>query len=60
MSDFKISEFAETLGVTQPTIWKYITQGEIDAYRIGRSVRIPQSEYERFINSHRILNKEVQ
>ncbi len=57
MSDYTIAQFALALGVSKPTIWKFIGNGDIEAYKIGRAVRIPSNEYDRFISSNRIVPK---
>jgi putative molybdopterin biosynthesis protein len=57
MTDYTISEFAQVMGVSRPTIWKYIGLGKINAYKVGRAVRIPHDEYDRFTSSNRILAK---
>lgn len=54
MSDFTVQEFANTLRVSMPTVWKYIGLGSIHAYKIGRSVRIPNSELDRIRSENRI------
>ncbi|NRP95958.1 Helix-turn-helix domain protein [Marinobacterium sp. xm-g-59] len=53
-SDFTVNEFAQVLSVSLPTIWKYIGRGDIAAYRVGRSVRIPHDELARIRESNRI------
>jgi len=54
MRDFTIQQFAHSLRVSLPTVWKYIGRGEIHAYKLGRSVRIPYEELERIRNDNRI------
>jgi excisionase family DNA binding protein len=41
---------AELLGVCERSVWKLVDENELKAVRIGRSVRIPVVELERFIN----------
>lgn len=53
-SDFTVGEFAQILSVSLPTIWKFIGRGDISAYRLGRSVRIPFEELARIRESNRI------
>jgi len=40
--------FAEHFGVSRMTVYRLITAGEIRANRLGRSLRIPITELERF------------
>jgi excisionase family DNA binding protein len=40
---------SRSLGVCERTIWQLVKNGELKAIRIGRSVRIPIAELERFI-----------
>lgn len=53
-TEFTVASFAEALCVSKPTIWRYIGNGTIHAYRFGRSVRIPYKELERIRNDNRI------
>ena len=54
MSEFTVKEFANALGVSMPTVWKYISKGTINAYKIGRCVRIPSNELQRIRKENRI------
>ena len=40
---------AELLGVCERSVWKLVKENELKPVRIGRSVRIPLAEIERFI-----------
>ena len=42
-------EAAASLGVCERTVWGLVRDGSLRAVRIGRSVRIPVSELERFL-----------
>jgi len=53
-TEFTVASFADALNLSQPTIWRYITSGEIRAYKLGRSVRIPYQELERIRSANRI------
>lgn len=44
-------EAANTLGVCERTVWKLVDEGKLKACRIGRAVRIPVVEIERFLTS---------
>lgn len=54
MSEFTVKSFANEIGVSLPTVWKYIGLGTIHAYKLGRAVRIPSSELERLRADNRI------
>jgi len=48
------TEACERVGVTLPTLYRYINRGELVAYRFGRVIRIKTEDMERFIESSRI------
>ena len=43
-------EAGESLGVCERVVWQLVKDGRLKAVRIGRSVRIPVSELERFVS----------
>jgi len=43
-------EAGDLLGVCERVVWQLVKDGRLKAVRIGRSVRIPVSELERFIS----------
>ena len=43
-------ELADLLGLTLGTIYKKVRRGEIPVVRIGRSVRFPRDEIERWLH----------
>lgn len=45
----KYREAGKALDVCERTIWGLVRDGKLRAIRVGRSVRIPVSELERFI-----------
>lgn len=45
----RIPECMETLGLGRSKVYELVTSGELRAIRIGRAVRIPASEVERFV-----------
>lgn len=45
----KVPEAAETLALSQKTIWQWIGERRIGVVRLGRAVRIPQSEIDRLM-----------
>ena len=42
-------EAAQTLGVSERTVWQLVRDGKLKACRIGRAVRIPVSAIEQFL-----------
>ena len=49
-------EAGEMLGVCSRVVWQLVKDGRLNAVKIGRSVRIPVPELERFVADH--LRKE--
>ena len=45
---------AQRLGVTPRTLYRFIDQGELPAYRMGRVIRLKTSEVDAYIESTRI------
>jgi excisionase family DNA binding protein len=45
---------AKRLGVTPRTLYRFIDQGELPAYRMGRVIRLKTSEVDAYIESTRI------
>lgn len=48
-----VDEACTRLSITRPTLEKLVTRGEIRRVKIGRAVRIPESEIVRFIRDER-------
>jgi excisionase family DNA binding protein len=48
------AEAAKRLGITPRTLYRFIDQGDIAAYRFGRVIRLKQGEVDSFIESCRI------
>ena len=44
-------EAGDSIGVCERVIWQLVKDGKLKAVRIGRSVRIPVSELERFVSA---------
>ena len=42
-------ETGDSLGVCERVVWQLVKDGRLKAVRIGRSVRIPVNELERFV-----------
>ncbi|MHB1137878.1 MAG: helix-turn-helix domain-containing protein [Microthrixaceae bacterium] len=47
-------ETARRLGITPRTLYRFIDDGKIPAYRFGRVIRLKESEVSEFIESCRI------
>ncbi len=47
-------EASELLGVTLRSLYRFIDEGDLVAYKFGRVIRIQQSDVERFIQASRI------
>ena len=48
------AETARRLGVTPRTLYRFIDEGQLPAYRFGRVIRLKEDEVELFIESCRI------
>lgn len=48
------AEAAKRLGITPRTLYRFIDQGDIPAYRFGRVIRLREDEVDSFIESCRI------
>lgn len=46
---YRINEAAVTLNLSPKTLWDWLGQRRIAAVRLGRSVRIPETEIDRLI-----------
>ena len=49
------NETAKRLGITPRTLYRFIDDGKIPAYRFGRVIRLKESEVADFIESSRIV-----
>ena len=47
-------EAARRLGVTPRTLYRFIDEGQLPAYRLGRVIRLKEGEVDTFIDSCRI------
>ncbi|MGH9017341.1 MAG: helix-turn-helix domain-containing protein [Acidimicrobiales bacterium] len=47
-------EAAEHLGVTLRSLYRFIDEGMVTAYKFGRVIRLQQGDVDRFIESSRI------
>jgi excisionase family DNA binding protein len=48
-----VPQAAEALSVCERTIWRWIEAGELEIYRLGRTVRIAEDELVRFLERRR-------
>lgn len=47
-------EAARRLGITTRTLYRFVDQGEIPAYRMGRVIRLQAADVDSFIEGSRI------
>lgn len=47
-------EAARRLGITTRTLYRFVDQGELAAYRMGRVIRVKASDIDAFIEASRI------
>lgn len=47
-------EAASRIGITQRTLYRFIDEGQIPAYRIGRVIRLQLADVESFIERSRV------
>ncbi|MCB0991206.1 MAG: helix-turn-helix domain-containing protein [Acidimicrobiales bacterium] len=45
---------ARRLGITPRTLYRFIDEGDVPAYRFGRVIRLKQSDVDTYIDSCRI------
>lgn len=48
------ADAAKSLGITPRTLYRFIDQGELAAYRFGRVIRVKRTDIEAFIEKSRI------
>lgn len=48
------ADAAKALGITPRTLYRFINQGDLPAYRFGRVIRVKQVDVDAFIESSRI------
>lgn len=53
-------EASVRLGVTLRSLYRFIDEGELNAYRIGRVIRLMEDDVEEFIASRRIAPGELE
>jgi len=60
MADYSITSFAERLGVSKNTVSRLIHKGHLNSYRVGRTIRIPEVEYGRFVLANSVEADEAE
>jgi len=53
----RVREYAARFSLSESAVYKKIERGEINAIRIGKAVRIPSSEMERYLSPMRVLQE---
>lgn len=53
------AEAAARLGVTRRTLYRFIDEGELAAYKMGRVIRLRQDDLDAFLESRRIRPGEL-
>ena len=53
-----VAEFADALCISQRQVYRLIETGDVKSFRVGRAVRIPTGEVERYINTHMVATNE--
>ncbi len=48
------ADAAQRLGITPRTLYRFIDEGQVPAYRFGRVIRLKQHEVDTFIDACRI------
>jgi excisionase family DNA binding protein len=53
----RVRDYAQRFNLSESAVYKKIDRGEIRAIRIGKTVRIPSSEMERYLNPTEVLQQ---
>lgn len=48
------ADAAKSLGITTRTLYRFINQGDLPAYRFGRVIRVKRDDVDQFIEASRI------
>jgi excisionase family DNA binding protein len=54
----RVRDYAKRFSLSESAVYKKIDRGEIRAIRIGKTVRIPSSEMERYLTPTRLFEEE--
>ena len=50
---FSLRSISEATDLPLPSLYTYVAEGRIPVVRIGRSIRVPEDDWEAFIDEHR-------
>lgn len=53
------ADAAKALGITPRTLYRFIDQGDLPAFRFGRVIRLKASDVEAFIEANRVQPGEL-
>lgn len=53
------AEACETLRLSRQTLWRFVRDGRLTAYRLGAAVRYDAEALEHFISKNQIPNKKA-
>lgn len=56
---YSTPDAAHALGITPRTLYRFINNGMIDAYRFGRVIRVKKADIDAFIEKSRIQPGEI-
>jgi len=51
---YLVVELAEKLRVSNMTIYRYIKSGKIEAYKIGKELRIAKEDFDKFLDKTKL------
>ncbi|MEI7579881.1 MAG: helix-turn-helix domain-containing protein [bacterium] len=54
---YKIKEVAEILKVAYLTVYRWVKDGKIEAYQLGKEYRIKKVDLDRFVESSKYITK---
>ena len=54
-----LSEIAEYLKVSRTTVWRWCSEGKLQAFRLGRNYRVHRAELERHVGQNLAPNGEA-
>lgn len=59
MKFYRVEEIAEMLFVTKQTVYKYITDGKLEAVKVGNKLLISEESLRKFLDSVRLNDFKV-
>ena len=54
MKFYRVEEIAEMLFVTKQTVYKYITDGKLEAVKVGNKLLISEESLRKFLDSAKV------